>query len=359
MNGGKSEFRTDEARKEIAIPHPQRAQARDFRKMVPADSPEQKLVQLKVVVAAAFLLGFCLSWRLWLSSRLFPLSPVSHFLPAIPSPLDAVWMGVLLGLLVLIVIVPRPRRLIAALLVTSGLLALWDQERWQPWFVEYFFLLTAIAVHGWKKSDPADDQALQACRLIVVATYIWSGVQKLNANFIRETWPDIAGPLLHFLPKTVGRFSSFLGLMVPFLEILIGLALLTRRFRRRAVVLAVATHAFILALLISSGENTVVWPWNAAMAFLVLLLFWQERTATPANLLVPQNAFHRLGSFLFGLLPALSFFDLWDSYLSAALYSGNTDQAVIYLSPAVISRLPAELQPHIWQSSRPLFLDMT
>ena len=56
-------------------------------------------------------------------------------------------------------------------------------------------------------------------------------------------------------------------------------------------------------------------------------------------------------------MPAFSLVDLWDSYLSSALYSGNTDQAVIYVSPAVIARLPAALHPHIWQSSQPFFLD--
>jgi hypothetical protein len=57
-------------------------------------------------------------------------------------------------------------------------------------------------------------------------------------------------------------------------------------------------------------------------------------------------------------MPAWSFLGLWDSYLSAALYSGNTDQAVIYLSPSAIDRLPAAIHPHIWQSTQPYFLDI-
>ena len=50
---------------------------------------------------------------------------------------------------------------------------------------------------------------------------------------------------------------------------------------------------------------------------------------------------------LFVLLPLLSFFNLWDSYLSSALYSGNLTEAQIYLSdigaasldPGIRSRL--------------------
>jgi hypothetical protein len=57
-------------------------------------------------------------------------------------------------------------------------------------------------------------------------------------------------------------------------------------------------------------------------------------------------------------MPAFSFFDLWDSYLSSSLYSGNTHQSAVYLSPAVLARLPKEIHPFVWQRSEPYFLDM-
>ena len=324
---------------------------------MPADSPEKKFVQLKIVVAAAFILSVGLSWRLWTSLRLFPLSPVSDFLPAVPSFLSVIWFCLLLGLLGSIMLVRWPRGLIVIFLVLAGLLALWDQERWQPWFFEYLFLLAAIGLYKRGNAASGELAALNASRLIVACLYLWSGLQKLNVNFIRETWPDIAAPVLRFLPQAKKVPAAFI-LIIPLLEILIGMGLITRRFRNLAVVFAMATHLVILAMLISSGENTVVWPWNVAMALLAVLLFWRQPEAAPAAILVPRNAFHWLVLLLFGVLPALSFFDLWDSYLSSALYSGNTDQAVIYLSPAAISLVPAELHPHIWQSNPPFFLDV-
>src|SRR5262249_2779491 len=139
---------------------------------------------------------------------------------------------------------------------------------------------------------------------------------------------------------------------------LIALGLLTRRCRKPAVVAALATHLFVLLLLIASGENTVVWPWNVAMVALVLILFWQDEQTSPREILIARSPSHVVVLVLFGVLPALSFFDLWDSYLSAALYSGNTDQAVIYVSRPVIDQLPAAIRPHIWQSSPPFFLDL-
>jgi hypothetical protein len=47
------------------------------------------------------------------------------------------------------------------------------------------------------------------------------------------------------------------------------------------------------------------------------------------------------------LIPALSFFNLWDHYLSSALYSGNRNSGVIYLSDSVYDRLPDKLQDYI------------
>jgi hypothetical protein len=320
----------------------------------PRTQPDQKFFYLKITIAVGLICGFCLSWRLWISSRLFPLTPVVGFLPLIPLPLDYLWFSLLLTLLLVIIVVAWPQKTIFLFLALAGLLALWDQMRWQPWFFEYLFLLAAIGLYARKK----DSVAFNACRVVLIFTYLWSGLQKLNANFIARTWPDIAGHFLRFLPAALNKLSSLLALVVPLTEIAIAAGLLTRRYRNFGVVLAVATHLFILVLLISSGENTVVWPWNIAMAFLVVILFWQDKETTPSQVLVPGNVFHAAILLVFALLPPLSLVDLWDSYLSSALYSGNTYQAAILVSPSVIPRLPAAVQPHIWEKSEPMFLDI-
>lgn len=256
------------------------------------------------------------------------------------------------------VMVAQPRRLMFAVLALAGILSLWDQTRWQPWFYQYYFILAAMAFCGWKKSGEKNPQvALNGCRLIVIFTYLWGGLQKLNANFIKETWPDMAGPVLHFLPKAIEKIPSFAILTIPFMEVAIALGLATRKYRNQAAVLAIATHIVILVLLIGSGENSVVWPWNIAMSIFVVILFWNNREIG-VRYLISGDRFLVLAVLLFGVLPAFSFVDLWDSYLSASLYSGNTDQAVIYVSPAVIERLPKAIHEHIWQNTQPYFLDI-
>jgi hypothetical protein len=49
-----------------------------------------------------------------------------------------------------------------------------------------------------------------------------------------------------------------------------------------------------------------------------------------------------------GALPALSFIGLWDLYLSAALYSGNTPVGVMRLSDRVRNRLPLPARSHVF-----------
>jgi hypothetical protein len=123
-----------------------------------------------------------------------------------------VWFVLLLGLLLIIIILDRPRKLIFSFLILAGLLSLWDQTRWQPWFYRYFLMLAAMAVYAWKSPEAQNEQAaLNVCRAIIAFTYFWSGLQKLNANFARETWPDIAGP---FLRLTGGRMANS---MCPFI----------------------------------------------------------------------------------------------------------------------------------------------
>jgi hypothetical protein len=47
------------------------------------------------------------------------------------------------------------------------------------------------------------------------------------------------------------------------------------------------------------------------------------------------------------LAPALSFAGLGDAYLSGALYSGNVQEAVMLVSPAVRDRLPGDIRRHV------------
>ena len=299
---------------------------------------------MKTSLVLALLGGFLLSTRLWTGYRSYPLTPVFEGLPAVPSPVEGIWFISLLLLLTAIVVVRRPRKYIIAFAALAGLLSLFDQSRWQPWFYQYLFMFVALALYPWGEQDPKKREVtLNVCRLVVASIYLWSGLQKLNASFVENFFPGLFEPLSVLLPGPSEEMFYSLGIVVPFIEAGIGVGLLTRRFRNAAVVLALGTHVFILFSLGSFGHdwNTVVWPWNLAMTAFVVILFWRSGSFSARDVLIPRTSlFHGLVLLLFGFMPLFSFFGLWDSYLSASLYSGNNKIATIHVSDNVKDGLP-------------------
>jgi hypothetical protein len=288
---------------------------------------------LRRLLALALLAGFLLSPRLWLSARAFPLAPVFDWFPGVPAPFDQLWFVALMFLLVLLTCVRPPRWLLPVFLVLAAALAVFDQMRWQPWFYQYWFMLGALAV-----LRTAD--GLHVCRFIVAATYFWSGLNKANVSFLDEVYPWLLRPLF---PEWFQPFVKGTGYLVPFMEAGVGLGLLARSTRHAAVCAAVAMHAFILASIGPLGHNwnTIVWPWNIAMCLFVGVLFWRTPAVSGfAILALGRTVYGGAVLLLFGVMPVFHFLDVWDSYLSAALYSGNTIQAELFVNEAVEQSLP-------------------
>jgi len=113
-------------------------------------------------------------------------------------------------------------------------------------------------------------------------------------------------------------------------------------------------HLFILAMFGPAGLNwnDIVWPWTAAMAIFDILLFsgtvdfsWREIVSHW------RDPGYAAAVLLFAILPVFSFFNLWDSYLSSALYSGNLTEAQIYLSDAGKVLLPSSIRARLVHTS--------
>ncbi len=309
--------------------------------------PGWRLFWVKAVLACGLLSGLLLSPRLWPSSRAYPLSPISALLPKVPAPLDWLWFGTLLVLLVGIALTRHSRGLILLFVCLAGLLSLWDQSRWQPWFYQYLFLLAAFVFCSAPHGPAGAEQPvaiLNNARFILSATYVWSGLQKCNVSFLSDVYPWLLEPLL---PKPAPQLVLAVGVGVPVLETALGLGLLVPALRRIAVLLVLAMHAALLFCLGPWGHNwnSVVWPWNLAMMALAVLLFWRTRAVSFRAIVWPGASVYRwLVLLLFGIMPGFNFVGLWDSYLSAALYSGNLIEADIALSATVYQRSPREIQ---------------
>lgn len=294
--------------------------------------PASRIFWLKIIVVAGLILGLLLSVKLWAGPRFFPLVPVLDGLPPIP-PLFGLALFVLwLSLLTAILISPKPQKLIFSVLAIAAVLAFFDQMRWQPWFYQYFFMLTALGFFSWNSSDTEKQRAiLNTSRLIVASIYFFSGFQKINPYFTA------------LFPV----FTPLFAITVPVIEAGIGIGLLTKKFQRPAVALAILMHVLILFALGPLGYNwnSIVWPWDVTMILLAAVLFWRADDFSFRDVLWTKNfPFQNLVFVLFAVMPIFSFFNLWDSYLSSTLYSGNINSAHIYLENSLKERLPTKIQ---------------
>ena len=317
----------------------------------------QRLDAVTATVCAGLLAAFALSPRLWLSDRTFPLTPIPP-LPPLPVPTDYILMvGAAAALLATLAAsamrfrgrastVPLADRWLPATVIALMVLAITDQQRWQPWFYQYTAMLAAVAISTRPGARTSATDALDACRTILAGIYLWSGVQKLNVSFLTLDFPWMVEPIVQALPGWAGRGLESLAVAVPVVEISVAAAVLSPRLRRAGVAAAIGTHAFILACLGPLGHdwNTIVWPWNVAMIALVVLLFGGHADPGWRRVLTAQSrAVNAVVIVLFWILPALSFADLWDSYLSACLYSRNTRRADVFVAAPVLARLPASV----------------
>ena len=154
--------------------------------------PSFKLVQR--IVFGGFLIGMLLSWKLWISSRLFPMLPPIEGLPAFPNPLDWIVAGLLALTLAAGLVFPH-RRIAQAALGLTLVLALQDQMRWQPWVYTYMLLLLPFAFQDFsfasKKEQPVSPVLLWF-QIFLAGLYFWGGVHKLNDNFVDVIYPLFA-----------------------------------------------------------------------------------------------------------------------------------------------------------------------
>ena len=302
------------------------------------------------ITALACLASMLLCYKLWLTDRHFPVVPLLHFLPLLHHPYDYILPGIAGLLLVCIALLRYPQRFIFLFLLLALFLLLTDQNRWQPWFYQYFLMFLVLSFFNYRCDDNKRQTAIiSTFRWMIAAVYFWSGLQKLNPHFLSDTFPWLMEPITnHLAPNSISHLR-FIGYCFPLIEAGTGICLLIAALRKQAVIAAIVMHLFVLVILSPLGHNynPVVWPWNVAMIVFVLILFNND---TPSGMAETRSMLHyhssKLVLALFVLMPLFNFFNYWDSYLSHNLYSGNTSNGVVYISDAVKQKLPAYLQTY-------------
>jgi hypothetical protein len=316
--------------------------------------PASRVFWLKTTITLVLCLELIMSSRLWIGPRTYPAAPVLSLLPSSIYPADLFLFAALFALAAAILVSTQPQKFIFSFLGIIVVFCLFDQTRCQLWVYQFGFLLAALALFSWDGDDAAGQKrTLNIARLIVATTYVFSGLQKANFNFINTDFPWIVEPITNVLPWARSPLY-ILGVAAPVIQVGFGVGLLTRKFRRASLILTVSMHVFILAMFGPLGHdwNPIVWPWTAALAVLDLLLFTDNQKFTVREILWPnRHPYHVCVLVLFAILPLLSFFNLWDSDFSSAIYSGNLTEAILYATDRGKDSLPASIRAHLVHTS--------
>jgi len=295
------------------------------------------------VVAAGLLVALLLTPKLWFSERVYPLIPVDERLVPIPFPYDMLIYLALILLSAALCFRSFPRLAIVILPALLIVYSLWDQQRWVPFFYQMVFMLLTLAVYYLKKPNSAHPElTLYTIGVIISGTYLWSGIQKLNFQFVLGVGPwmleSIFGDITNQFELAVILFSA----LAPFAEIFLAIGLWIRRYRKLAILTGIAMHLFILMAVgpLGANYNSQVWFWNIASAVLLVVVFW----GTGFRLLdiFPHKIFsiHTLVVLLFLIAPLGSYSGHWDDYPSMTLYSGSANNGIIYLTDEAKELLP-------------------
>jgi hypothetical protein len=149
---------------------------------------------VRTVISAGMVAGIALSLPLWRTRLSYPQVPVLDVIPALPQPIDVVFLLAFLAVLGICMWQIRYKRLAVIWLCAAAFLVVQDQSRFQPWFLEYSLLFAVVVF------SRSETSALVGCRLIVVAVYFWSGLHKMNTSFAAKgfpkTWPPYSNNCL-------------------------------------------------------------------------------------------------------------------------------------------------------------------
>jgi hypothetical protein len=289
-----------------------------------------------------------LSSKVWMTERNFPVIPLFDGIPSMPPPLDYILYSILIVMTIYQIIYLENRNTMYALVGMYAFLMLGDQMRWQPYNVHYLLMMIGLLFY------PARiDQLLQVFRCMIVAFYIWSGLQELNAVFIESIFPWLAAPLAEKFPAAMEEYVLGGGYVFPFLNILTGVGLLFQKTRNLSVYMGILIQFFLFYALSPMGLdwNVAILPYHAVLAFFTFSLFYDSEFSL-RNLFWSNFRYQQGIVVFYCVLPVLSFFGIYDKMQSFNIYSGKAYYGKIYISEQLHERLPDGWKRYVFTPPR-------
>jgi len=283
-------------------------------------SPIKRDLLLKLL-CTCWVITKLLCCKLWLADRFFPLAPVHDVLLYVSSFVHTGLFWLSISCMVLIWIFPG--RKIAVILFLSEIASCTlDQNRWQPWEYQFICMVGAyVFIQDEKKRK-------LSWQLIIVGIYFFSGLNKFNSYFIHNIWNGL------FLKEFAGVYGAGTwllraGYLMPLIEMTGAIALCFGRTRRIAVWALSAMHLLNLIVFgpLGLNMNSVIWPWNVLMPFLLYGLFYKEGMQFSRSTWKP--VYTMLMILAWWILPWLQLVGLWDKYLSGVFDTSSAENLYI------------------------------
>ncbi len=269
------------------------------------------------IIVITFAVSLILSFNLWGNNRTFPLFPIFD--------IQINWIHKIAqyGFLILIficILIPG-KKLIKSFLIFLVFLISLDQIRLQPWV---YFTILCLIPFAFKNKEITRFNYL---RILFIVVYIWSGIHKLNENFIIFIFESIL--VDGFNLKSIYVISTLkkIGYLIPIIEISTGLLLIFKITRKLGFTILLTIHLYILYYLIAGIRgNYVIIPWNILMIVSSYFLFYR----TNNNLKIPQSHFLKIILIVISLLPVGFIVEKIDQTLAFSLYDGKIKSLYLF-----------------------------
>lgn len=311
--------------------------------------------QLRRWWAAAGLVLFAATWKLWTPQTEFPQVPLFDWAGVLPPFVDRLAFGVLLGSLATAAWKPNSRRGWMVFAASLSVLLVLDQHRLQPW--AWQLLLMAI----WWISANVGHVSNVPLVALTISIYFWSAVSKLDAEFFVSHGQTLIEALFGAIRIDAAAWSArwkwWLATTLPLGELLVAVGLAWPRTRRAGLIAATGLHVGLLLALgpLGLGHRPGVLLWNVAFIGHDWLLFGRQSNRSCEGVRRSLSLALRVGVFWLACLwPITERWGLCDRWLAWSVYVARSERVRVTLTEDAVRRLPESARRCVADSELPL-----
>jgi hypothetical protein len=277
----------------------------------------QRLKLLKNIIVISLIFSFCLSYKLWLSERFFPTTPIIHL--NIGYKIDGLLALLSCLCLAMSLFFKYERLLILISVLINIFLVLLDLSRLQPWFLTYNVILILLLLFNGRVDNPHKNTVIFIyLQLLVISIYICNALYNFNNYFVGDVLQPFLNQYTNVFSERQFYFFIKIGKTIPVFVFLIGIALIFPVARYLAVSLGIIFHLSLIILLFPSATNLNYANWLINFVFigiLIILFFGETKQRYFSLSILLQKPLFYACIFVFFITPITNVFNRNDNVL--------------------------------------------